>query len=55
MGTSIFHGTGLTPDQYLKEMNRFEVAFSKMQNREYEEAITGFLKVCESNKIHTQS
>lgn len=55
MAESIHRSTGLSVDEYLRDMDRFESAFSKMQNGEYEEAISGFLKVCGSNKIHVQS
>ena len=55
MAESIHRDTGLSVDDYLRDMDRFESAFSKMQNGEYEEAISGFRKVCESNKIHVQS
>jgi tetratricopeptide (TPR) repeat protein len=52
---SIYRDSGLSLDLYLRDMDRFDSAFLKMQNREYEEAISGFLKVCESNKNHAQS
>jgi tetratricopeptide (TPR) repeat protein len=50
MAESIYRDTDL-----LIDMDRFESAFSKMQNGEYEEAISGFLKVCESSNNHVQS
>jgi tetratricopeptide (TPR) repeat protein len=55
MAESIHRDTGLSVDDYLRDMDRFEDAFSKMQNGEYEEAISGFLKVCESSNNHVQS
>ena len=55
MAESIHRDTGMSVDDYLRDMDRFDSAFSKMQTGEYEEAISGFLKVCESNKNHTQS
>ncbi|MFA7059808.1 MAG: tetratricopeptide repeat protein [Pedobacter sp.] len=55
MAESIHRDTGLSLDIYLREMDRFDSAFLKMQNREYEEAISGFLKVCESYEQHAQS
>ncbi|HBA72622.1 MAG TPA: hypothetical protein DER40_03740 [Geobacter sp.] len=55
MGESIYRDTGLSLDLYLQEMDRFDRAFLKMLNGEYEDAISGFLKVCESNKNHAQS
>ncbi len=55
MAASIYRESGLSLDQYLREMNRFEDAFLKMQNKEYEEAVSGFLKVAEANKNHVQT
>ena len=55
MAELIHRDTGLSLDLYLREMDRFDSAFLKMQNREYEKAISGFLKVCESYKNHAQS
>jgi tetratricopeptide (TPR) repeat protein len=55
MSESIYRETGLSVDDYLRDMDRFEDAFAKMQNGEYEEAISGFLKVCQSSKNHAQS
>ena len=55
MAESIHRDTGLSLDTYLREMDRFDSAFLKMQNREYEVAISGFRKVCESYKNHAQS
>jgi len=55
MGESIYRDSGLSLDLYLQAMDQFESAFLKMRNREYEDAIPGFLKVCEMCKNHTQS
>ena len=55
MADTIRRETGLSIDLYLREMDRFDNAFLKMQNGEYEEAISGFLKVCETVKNHAQS
>jgi tetratricopeptide (TPR) repeat protein len=55
MGESIHRDTGLSLDLYLQAMDQFDSAFLKMRNREYEDAISGFLKVCELYKNHTQS
>lgn len=55
MGEAIHHDTGLSLDLYLRAMDYFDSAFLKMRNKEYEDAISGFLKVCELDKNHTQS
>ncbi len=55
MEMSIARNFGLSLDLYLESMDEFEKAFSQMQNKEYEEAITGFQSVVAVNKYHPQS
>ena len=55
MEQSISKDTGLSLDLYLKSMDYFNKAFSIMQNREYENAITEFQNVIKINKTNTQS
>jgi tetratricopeptide (TPR) repeat protein len=55
MGESIYRDSGLSLDIYLQAIDQFDSAFLKMRNREYEDAISGFLKVCELYNNHTQS
>jgi tetratricopeptide (TPR) repeat protein len=55
METSIARDYGLSLDLYFNSMNEFDNAFSQMQNKEYEKAITGFQNVLASNKNHPQS
>jgi len=55
METSISRGYGLTLDRYLQSMAEFDSAFSQMQDKEYEKAITGFRNVLLCNKNHPQS
>ncbi len=52
---SIARNFGLPLDLYLQSMDEFEKAFSQMQNKEYEKAITGFQNVLAVNKYHPQS
>jgi len=55
METSISRDYGMSLDLYLKSMDEFDKAFSQMQNKEYEKAITGFQNVLTFNKNHPQS
>jgi tetratricopeptide (TPR) repeat protein len=55
METSISRDYGMSLDLYLQSMAEFGKAFSQMQNKEYEKAITGFQKVLLFNKNHPQS
>ncbi len=55
MEKSISKDTGLSLDLYLKSMDDFNKAFSIMQNREYESAITEFQNVIKINKTNAQS
>jgi tetratricopeptide (TPR) repeat protein len=55
METSIIRDYGMSLDLYLKTMDEFDSAFSKMRNKEYEKAITGFQNVLEFNNNHPQS
>ncbi len=55
MEMSIARNFDLSLDLYLQSMDEFEVAFSRMQNKEYEKAITGFRNVLAVNKYHPQS
>lgn len=47
--------TGLTLDQYLKGMDKFNGAFEAMQSQEWEKALRGFQEVVRINPKHTQS
>jgi len=55
MKQSISKDTGLSLDLYLKSMDDFNKAFSTMQNREYESAITEFQNVIKINKTNAQT
>ena len=55
METNIFRDTGLSLELYFQSMEEFDRAFSSMRNREYEKALTGFHRVLNLNKNHTQS
>ena len=55
IGANIYRDTGLSLDLYIHSMEEFDDAFSKMQNREYKQAIVGFQKVLSLNKNHAQS
>jgi len=47
--------TGLTLDQYLKGMDKFNEAFEAMQSQEWEKALRGFQEVVRIDPRHTQS
>lgn len=55
MEESTYRLTGLSLGAYTDLMDTFERSFVKMQNMEYEEALSGFLKVSTLHKNHTQS
>jgi tetratricopeptide (TPR) repeat protein len=46
---------GLSVNEYLKGMNRFNDAFAAMERREWEEALEGFQSVLRIDSNHTQS
>lgn len=55
LGASIHRETGLSLDLYLQSLDEFDRSVIKMQNGNYEEALTGFQNVCSSTKNHPQS
>lgn len=55
MEASIYRDTGLSLKLYIQSMEEFDLAFSCMQNRKYENAITGFHNVLSVYNNHAQS
>lgn len=55
MEGKIHRDTGLSLELYVQSMEEFDEAFLNMQNKGYEEAITGFQNVLAVNKNHPQS
>lgn len=55
MEANIFSDTGLSLELYIQSMEKFNQAFSYMENREYEKAAFMFQQVLKLNKNHAQS